>query len=408
VYSVIIGEMKYLNFLVKNAVLDFKRNKIRTFLTSLGIMIGVFSVVLLISLGIGLKNYLAEQFESLGANLIIVFPGTGFGGEGGLGGGFSSLAGAIQFDERDYRALQRMRTADYVVPGYITTLNLEAEHESKVASVQGVNEEFFPIFDLKLIDGEFFSKGDVASAAKIGVIAEGLAVDLFGDADDAVGKVVRVKNLRIKVVGVVENIGDPEQDNSVMIPYTTTFGSLNTDKTFFSIYIGVKDDGAVTEAKEEAEGILLDRYDEDQFEVIEPSELLDTISQIFTIVNGVLVAIGSISLLVGGIGIMNIMYANVTERTKEIGIRRAIGAKKTDILTQFITESVLLSLFGGVLGLLLAIAIVVAVRPFFPLGINALSVGLAVGISSLIGIFFGAFPARRAANLTPIEAIRYE
>jgi putative ABC transport system permease protein len=400
--------MKYLNFLVKNAVLDFKRNKVRTFLTSLGIMIGVFSVVMLLALGIGLKNYLHQQFESLGSNLIFAFPGQGFGGEGGLGGGFSSLAGAIAFDERDYRSLQRMKTADYVVPGYITTMNVEADEENKVASIQGVNEEFFPIFDLKLIDGEFFGKGDVASASKIGVMAEGLAEDLFGEPEDAVGKVVRAKSLRIKIIGVVENVGDPEQDNSIMIPYTTTFGTINPDKTFFSIYMGVDNENLVLDAKKEAEEILLERYDEDQFEVIEPSEILDTVSQIFAIVNGVLVAIGSISLLVGGIGIMNIMYANVTERTKEIGIRRAIGARKNDILLQFVTESVLLSLFGGVLGLALAVVIVVAAQPWFPLGINMLSVGLAIGISSLIGVFFGAFPARRAANLTPIEAIRYE
>src|SRR3989344_48872 len=134
--------MKYLNFLIKNAILDFKRNKIRTLLTSLGIMIGVFSVVMLLALGIGLKNYLHEQFESLGSNLIFAFPGQGFGGEGGFGGGFSSLAGAIQFDERDYRALQRVSTADYVVPGFITTVNVETDEEDKVASIQGVNEEF--------------------------------------------------------------------------------------------------------------------------------------------------------------------------------------------------------------------------------------------------------------------------
>ncbi len=400
--------MRYFVFLVKNSILDFKRNKVRTFLTSLGIMIGVFSVVLLISLGIGLKNYLKEQFESLGANLIIIFPGQGFGGEGGFGGGFSSLAGAIQFDERDYRSLQRIDAADYVVPGYLTSMQLKSDEEEKFGYVQGVNEQFFPVFDSKLMDGEFFTKTDVSSASKVGVIAEAIATDLFGDPEDAVGKTVRAKSLRIKIIGVVENTGDQEQDHSVFIPYTTTFNTLNTDKTFFGMFIGVKSDDAVQDAKKQAEEILLKRYDDDQFAVIEPSEILDTVSQVFAIVNGVLVAIGSISLLVGGIGIMNIMYANVTERTKEIGIRRAIGATKSDILLQFVAESMLLSLLGGVLGLLLAVIIVIAAQPWFPLGINMLSVGLAVGISSLIGIFFGAFPARRAANLTPIEAIRYE
>jgi len=235
-----------------------------------------------------------------------------------------------------------------------------------------------------------------------------LAEKLFGDPEDSVGQFVTAKNLRIKILGVVEDIGDPEQDNSVMIPYTTTFNTINTDKTFFSFYIGVEDKNQVFRAKKQIEDILLKRYDDDDFSVIEPSEFLETLNQIFNIVNGVLVAIGSISLLVGGVGIMNIMYANVTERTKEIGIRRAIGATKKDILLQFLTESVMLSLFGGTVGLFIAVAIVLAVRPFFPLGINALAVGVALGVSTFIGVLFGVFPAKRAAELEPIEAIRYE
>ena len=400
--------MRYYIFLIKNAFEDFKKNKVRTLLTSLGIMIGVLSVVLLIALGLGLKNYLKQQFEDLGSNLILAFPGQGFGGEGGFSQGFSSLAGGISFDEKDYNSLRRIGILDYVVPGYITTLRLETANEEKVASVQGVNEEGFDLFNLELIDGKFFDKSDVSSRAKVGVIGETLATDLFGDPEDSVGKTVRAKNLRIKIIGVVENIGDPEQDNSVMIPYTTTFGTLNPDETFFSIYMGVESDELVDEAIAQIEEVLLERYDEDEFSIIEASEILDSLGQIFNIVNGILIAIGSISLIVGGIGIMNIMYANVTERTKEIGIRRAIGAQKSDILFQFLTESVLLSLIGGLIGLSIAGLIVLAVRPFFPLAINALAVILAFGVSSIIGIVFGVFPARRAANLTPIEAIRYE
>lgn len=164
----------------------------------------------------------------------------------------------------------------------------------------------------------------------------------------------------------------------------------------------------VLEAKADVEKILLQRYEEDEFEVVEPSDFLDTFAQILNAVNAVLVAIGSISLIVGGIGIMNIMYATVTERTKEIGIRRAIGATREDILVQFVAESAILSLLGGFTGLAIATLIVTLVRPFFPLEINLLAIVLSLGISSIIGIFFGAFPAKRAANLTPIEAIRYE
>jgi len=164
----------------------------------------------------------------------------------------------------------------------------------------------------------------------------------------------------------------------------------------------------VEDVKREVEDALLQRYDEDEFSVSDQDELLGIVDQIFGVLNGVLVAIGSISLVVGGIGIMNIMYANVTERTKEIGIRRAIGATRRDILTQFLTESVMLSLFGGLMGLLISTLIVAAVRPFFPIALNLVAVVVALGISTGIGVFFGVFPARRAAELTPIEAIRYE
>lgn len=400
--------MKYYFFQLKTALRNFGRNKVRTILTSLGIMIGVLSVVLLIALGLGLKNYLKEQFEGLGANLLIVFPGRGFSGEGGFAGGFSSLAGAIQFDEKDYRSLRKVDSADFISPSYQRSVRFEANKENKIGTIQGVNEQYFPMFNLKLMDGKFFDRSDVSASAKVGVMAETLAKDLYGEPQDAVNKIVRVGNLRIKILGVFENIGDPDQDNSLVIPYTTTYGTLNPDKTFFSIFVGVDGDEAVPMVKNQIEDILKGRYDDDQFTVIEPSEILDTVNQIFAIVNGVLVAIGSISLLVGGIGIMNIMYANVTERTKEIGIRRAIGATKRDILFQFLAESVVLSVAGGLAGLVLATLIVLIVRPFFPVAINFTAVALAFGVSSAIGIVFGVFPARRAANLTPIDAIRYE
>jgi putative ABC transport system permease protein len=206
----------------------------------------------------------------------------------------------------------------------------------------------------------------------------------------------------------VEKTGDNEMDNAAIIPYRASYGSLNPGKTFWSIYVGVESKDEVDGVKARIKETLLKRYKADDFSVTDQTELLSTISQIFGIINSVLIAIGSISLIVGGIGIMNIMYATVTERTKEIGIRRAVGATQKDILLQFLTESLILSVFGGLLGLLIASLIVLVVRFFFPASINLFAVLLTFAISSGIGVFFGVFPARRAAKLTPIEAIRYE
>ena len=395
--------MKYFTFLIKTALKDFSRSKIRTGLTSLGILIGVFSVVMLISIGLGLKNYITKQFEDLGTNLILVLPGSGF--SQGFGAG---LTGGAEFDERDLNSLKKIRDLEYVVPVFMKASDIVAGKEEEFSYVMGTTDDFFGLYNLEAEAGEFFTKGDMQGRSKEVVVGRSLAEKLFGDFENAIGRDVRIQNQKYEIIGVSENVGDEQLDNAVLMPYRSTYGNLNPDKTFFAIYVGVADENKVTDAKELIEKTLLKRYEEDDFDVSEQAELLDTINQIIGVINIVLIAIGSISLVVGGIGIMNIMYANVTERTKEIGIRRAIGATKQDVLFQFLTESVLLSLLGGIVGLVLATIVVLLVQPYFPLGLNAVAVGIAIGISSAIGIFFGVFPARRAANLTPIEAIRYE
>ncbi len=394
--------------LAKAALADFSRNKVRTALTSLGIMIGVLSVVLLIALGLGLKNYIEGQFESMGANLIMILPGSGFTGEGGGGFGGQGTVGGVSFDERDVASLMRVSELDYVVPIFMKGTSIEAGAEKKFGYLMGMNEEGFKLMNVEAEFGELFGKSDVTSGSKIGVLGNVIAGKLFGTAGDAIGRTVRFESQRFKVIGVAEKKGDNEADNAFFVPYKTTFGSINPDKKFWGIYLGVKSDDMVADAKKKAEEALLKRYDKDDFAVTEQSELLNSINQIFGIINAVLIAIGSISLVVGGIGIMNIMYATVTERTKEVGIRRAVGATEKDILLQFLTESLILSLFGGLLGLILASVIVLIVRIFFPASINLFSVVITLLISSGIGIFFGVFPARRAAKLPPIEAIRYE
>lgn len=396
----------YYWFQVKSAYADFKRNKTRTVLASLGILIGVFSVVMLIALGLGLKNYISNQFEGLGTNLIIVFPGSGVGqGAQNFGAGF---AGGAEFDEQDLRSLARVAAAEYTVPMFLKSGLIETRENEEFGYVLGTNEELFAMMVMEPYAGEFIDKTDVQRRSKDVVLGYSLAENLFETPEAAIGQTVRFAGQRFTVKGVAEKEGDPQMDGAIIMSYRTTFGSINPKKTFFSLYVGADPNADIEDTKEEVKAILLERYREDEFSVSDQDELLGIVDQIFGVLNAVLVAISSISLVVGGIGIMNIMYANVTERTKEIGIRRAIGATKKDILVQFVTESVMLSLFGGLMGLLISALIVAAVRPFFPLALNALAVIVAVGISTAIGVFFGVFPARRASNLTPIEAIRYE
>ena len=392
--------------LIVSALADFKRDKIRTALTSLGITIGVMSVVMLIALGLGLKNYIERQFENLGANLVMVLPGSGFGGGGG---GFGAgLVGGAEFDERDVKDLRRVEGIKYLTPMVFKSSLIEADGEEKTGYVFGINEEYFDLMNYEPIAGELWGKTEVGKKSKVAVMGYSIADELFDKPEDALGKTLRVTGIRLKVVAVIKKVGDNEQDHAVMLPYTTTFGSINPNKTFFAIYLGVESKDRVEEVSSNAEKILLRRYEEDEFSLTQLSEILSTVNQIFGIINLVLLAIGSISLIVGGIGIMNIMYATVTERTREVGIRRAIGATRKDILLQFLTESVLLSFIGGVIGLLLAIGIVYLVRIWFPVALNLWAVVIAFGVSSAIGIFFGVFPARKAAQLSPIEAIRYE
>lgn len=389
--------------LLTSALADFKRDKVRTALTSLGIMIGVLSVVMLIALGLGLKNYIQQQFENLGANLVMVLPGSGFSG-----GGPAGLAGGTEFDEKDIRNVEKIDNLRYVVPVYFRSITISSANAEKTGYVMGANEQIFQLMNVKTVAGELWTRTDLGKRAKVAVLGFTKAEELYGKAEDALGKTIRIESIRLKVVGIAKKTGDREQDNAAFIPYTTTFGSMNPKKTFWAIYLGIPEEKFVGEVKNNVEKTLTKRYDKDKFSVTEQSEILSTVNQIFGIINLVLIAIGSISLIVGGIGIMNIMYATVTERTREVGIRRALGATKKDILLQFLTESTLLSLFGGVIGLLLAVFIVTIVRNWFPVAINFFAVVLAIGVSSGIGIFFGVFPAKKAADLSPMEAIRYE
>ena len=400
----------YFWFIIKSALVDFRRNKLRTFLTSLGILIGVASVVLLIAFGLGLKKYIAQQFESLGTNLIFVLPGNAFQKGGSMSA--ASMMGGVKFDYKDVRNLTKIVGVADVVPAFVKTLSVSSASKTETARLYSTTANVFRVRNLEIYAGRLFTKADVGKRAKVVVIGPKIADKLFGDKDLALGKTIRIENTGFRVIGILKpkgggGFGAPDFDSFVYIPYKTGY-MFNPDKKFFAIYIKARDSSFIPIIKKEAEQILGRRYDENNFSVIKQDEILNTVSSIFDILNMVLILIGAISLLVGGIGIMNIMYVSVTERTREIGIRRALGAQKKDILWQFLTESVILSIFGGLIGLLISFGMVLFAQRFFPAYIDSESVIVALGISSLIGIIFGVFPARKAAKLSPIEAIRYE
>jgi len=401
--------MNYFFFVVKAAIEDFKRNKTQTFLTSLGILIGVFSVVTLVALGLGLKRYISDQFALLGKSTLFIAPGKILSR-----GGFntaSSLA-SIKFDNRDLLRLKKLREIKEISPIFSKQTTAKSEKKSEESTIFFVSEAFFDINGFKIQKGRFFDKNDVSKKAKVLVLGPKLAKKLFGTIEAAIDQKISANSVNFTVIGVTEErggggFGGPDYDSYMFSPYTTGF-IFNPAKNYSRFAVKFDENYSISEVKEAIKKEFLKRYDEDSFSIIEPGDILSAVNSIFGVLNIVLIAIASISLLVGGIGIMNIMFVTVSDKTKEIGIRRAIGARKKDILSQFIIESIILSIFGGFLGLILAFLGTLFIQRFFPAYIDINSVILALGVSSAIGIIFGVFPAKKAADLEPVEAIRYE
>lgn len=404
-----MNNIHYFLFILKSSYEDFQRNKLRTFLTSLGITIGISSVVLLIALGLGLQKYIADMFESLGANLIMVTPGKLLAG--GLTSG-TSFTSSGQFDEKDAVSVKKVKNLELVVPVFVTFIDLAGPKGSDSYETIGATPEIFPLMNFEISTGRLFDKSDSDTGNKVVVLGFKPAERVFETQDEAIGKTVKLAKQGFKVIGILKSKGGgsgigPGLDDHIFIPYKSAY-SFNPTKKFWGIYAKAEDESKLTDTKEEIKKMLLKRYNEDDFSVNDQRELLNSFDAIFNMINWVLVGLAAISLVVGGVGVMNIMYVSVAGRIKEIGIRRAYGANKNDILALFLVEAVILSFLGGLMGLSISYLVVLVLQNFFPAYINLSSILLAISVSSGIGIVFGVFPAKKAAELTPVDAIRYE
>ncbi len=397
--------------LLKSSFRSILKNKSRTILTSLGIIIGVTSVILLTSIGNGLKKYVTDQFDSLGANSIYISPGKVFNDNGGF-----SQSGAMMttsFTQKDVSNLKRKLKDVEITPASAVFADVSSSFSTqKTIEIDGSTEEFGVNNNLAPSEGNgrWFTEEENSKKTPVIVLGYQLAQDLFPKSS-AVGKKVIVKGKTLKVIGVSDkkgaSFGGPSFDKQAYVPINVVF-DLSGNNDINSIIIKARSKDLIEATKKEITDIMLEKYDEDAFSVFDSSQLLNSINSIINVLTIGLTGIAAISLVVGGIGIMNIMLVSVTERTREIGLRKAIGAYPRAILIQFLIEAVILSCIGGATGVILGYLGTLAIKTFFPAQVTISSVILAFGVSSLVGIVFGVAPARKASKLSPIEALRYE
>ena len=405
--------MNYTNS-VKIAVSALKRNKFRAFLTMLGIIIGVASVIVMLAIGQGSKKSIQDQMSGMGTNLIFAMPGAEQ--RGGVRMGNSD---AKNLKLTDIDAIEKNCPAiSDVSPEVRSSGQAVVGNQNWPTSIYGVNNKYFNIRKYTIGTGRSFTDSEIQSYAKVCLVGQTIVENLFGKSDP-IGQTIRFKNIPLLIIGVLGEKGEngmgQDQDDLIMAPYTTVQKRILAITHIQSIAASAAsealNDAAIDQLTESLRSShKLKEGEENDFQVRSQSEMVQMFSSISDIMTALLGAISGISLLVGGIGIMNIMYVSVTERTREIGLRLSVGGRGNDILMQFLIESILLSVFGGVIGITIGIvaASVTASVMSWPVVVSTFSVVMAFLVCSAIGIFFGWYPARKAAGLNPIDALRYE
>ena len=396
--------------LVKIAIRALLRNRMRTFLSVLGIVIGVAAVIAMVAMGEGSRISIKEQMTSMGANAIIIMPNRDR--RGGV-----QMESSESLEEEDIVAIRENATyIDGVSPMVTVGGQAIVGNNNSPTTLSGISADYLRIRNYEIEDGVMFDD-ETDRMAKVCVIGQSVAKNLFPDVDP-IGKTIRYKSIPLKVIGTLKakGSGDFGQDNDDVIftPYQTVMRRFSATTNIRQIYANSIGEGYAEKATEEIMGILKERRSwtrpTDPFRVFTQEEMIQTITSTSDMISLVLTIIAGISLFVGGIGIMNIMYVSVTERTKEIGLRMAIGARGRDIMFQFLFESVIISLLGGVIGIALGIAASEVVKTFFnmPMSVSVTSVIVSFAVCFVTGVFFGWYPARKASRLDPIEALRFE